>query len=727
MKLFLLLERGASVTQANKASAITGAKEIAIEKLFGGIPAMGKGAIGIDNVMNKFIKSSIGKTIVSRASQAIGEGAEEVVSSVLQPFVQRAIYNPQAEFATFDELTQAFGGGTIASLILGVPVDIANATKTASIGKQYQKQAEDAQAQRTDYKIGALMEANEAAEWAKYRDEARQILPAVESAQKNLVNNLHKAVDGLGFEVIDPAPKSAESTADKIYRKRNNEGIANYSIASIKDHTRASVIVNNIKDISQAVEALKQVYPDLQGEVLRQKGGYIGYHLTVKGTDGINSEIQLVTPDSLRIKKIDDEFYQKWRNVDKNKMSAKEQMSMIADRKFTKKLWDAYYSGIAPDVMDSTFSSVTGETRHQMPSASAFSNDVQTPFLNSKINSLEPGTIESNLPSLVKPYSMSAIDNTPPVSDNITPKDENVNGNESIADADIMTADFDSLTPRQQAQRVIFKGEYLSEAHIHKSIQPVMVKEAGNDVVNSTEQASYTAANAQASISDVNVPKVQENYLQEGVHTAEMQKVIQEYDNAVDEGLVRFVKRVLNREVSNKYSYKMQYLSERAANDIKKLIGIEAIDYNYVLDGNAVEHINKGHGQNGTSNQSMANMEDLGRMQYVLDNYDNVKILKNAKGNVVTSFNYRNSDNTQAQEIMFTKRINGSYYVVVAIPDSKAHKLHIVSAYKSEARQVRNANAPGTTSETPLPVTPLNNFNVQQKDNNVKHNIKDEA
>ncbi|MEG1657401.1 MAG: hypothetical protein RR292_07990, partial [Christensenellaceae bacterium] len=336
---------GASVTQANKASAITGAKEIAIEKLFGGIPAMGKGAIGIDNVMNKFIKSSIGKTIVSRASQAIGEGAEEVVSSVLQPFVQRAIYNPQAEFATFDELTQAFGGGTIASLILGVPVDIANATKTASIGKQYQKQAEDAQAQRTDYKIGALIEANEAAEWAKYRDEARQILPAVESAQKNLVNNLHKAVDGLGFEVIDPAPKSAESTADKIYRKRNNEGIANYSIASIKDHTRASVIVNNIKDISQAVEALKQVYPDLQGEVLQKQSGYVGYHLTISGTGGINSEIQIATPESLRIKKIDDEFYQKWRNVDEKSMTDAQKKEHLKDKAFTQKLWKDYYAG----------------------------------------------------------------------------------------------------------------------------------------------------------------------------------------------------------------------------------------------------------------------------------------------------------------------------------------------------------------------------------------------
>ncbi|MEG1393677.1 MAG: hypothetical protein RSC60_05310, partial [Christensenellaceae bacterium] len=59
-------------------------------------------------------------------------------------------------------------------------------------------------------------------------------------------------------------------------------------------------------------------------------------------------------------------------------------------------------------------------------------------------------------------------------------------------------------------------------------------------------QASYTAANAQASISDVNMPKVQENYLQEGVHTAEMQKVIQEYDNAVDEDLVAFAQNVMN-------------------------------------------------------------------------------------------------------------------------------------------------------------------------------------
>ncbi|MEG0915279.1 MAG: hypothetical protein RSG57_05960, partial [Christensenellaceae bacterium] len=235
--------------------------------------------------------------------------------------------------------------------------------------------------------------------------------------------------------------------------------------------------MNNIKDISQAVEALKQVYPDLQGEVLQKQSGYVGYHLTISGTGGINSEIQIATPESLRIKKIDDEFYQKWRNVDEKSMTDAQKKEHLKDKAFTQKLWKDYYAGFTPDVISKASSSVKGLESIQVPMTPW--NAAQLPSKNSNIsNTSEDGTMASNLPPSVKPYSMSAIDNTPPVSDNITPKDENVNGNESIADADIMTADFDSLTPRQQAQRVIFKGEYLSEAHIHKSIQPVMVKEA---------------------------------------------------------------------------------------------------------------------------------------------------------------------------------------------------------------------------------------------------------
>ncbi|MEG0258218.1 MAG: hypothetical protein RR632_07945, partial [Christensenella sp.] len=259
------------------------------------------------------------------------------------------------------------------------------------------------------------------AEWIKYRDEARQILPAVESAQKNLVNNLHKAVDVLGFDVIDPAPKSAESTADKIYRKRNNEGNTDYNITTLKDHTRASVTVNNLSDISQAVEAIKQVYPDLHGEVLQKQSGYVGYHLTIRGAGGINSEIQITTPEALRIKKIDDEFYQKWRNIDEKSMTDVQKKEHLKDKAFTQKLWNDYYAGFTPDVISKASSSVKGLESIQVPMTPW--NAAQLPSKNSNIsNTSEDGTIASNLPPSVKPYSMSAIDNTPPISDNVTPK-----------------------------------------------------------------------------------------------------------------------------------------------------------------------------------------------------------------------------------------------------------------------------------------------------------------
>lgn len=119
------LIKGADLETAIKAGRATGIMEVAIERLFGGIPGLGKGLItGPKEMVEKFITSPVGRAAVNRVGAAVGEGAEEIVAELVEPFIKRYYYDPDAPMPTTEELLMAFGGGGVASLILGIPVDV---------------------------------------------------------------------------------------------------------------------------------------------------------------------------------------------------------------------------------------------------------------------------------------------------------------------------------------------------------------------------------------------------------------------------------------------------------------------------------------------------------------------------------------------------------------------------------------------------------------------------
>ena len=64
---------------------------------------------------------------------------------------------------------------------------------------------------------------------------------------------------------------------------------------------------------------------------------------------------------------------------------------------------------------------------------------------------------------------------------------------------------------------------------------------------------------------------------------------------------------------------------------------------------------------------------------------------------------------------MYRKKVNGTYYIVEAVPDSKYKKLWVVSAYMSEkggVTQAPNAQGPGNTPNASLASPP--NLNIAQ-------------
>ena len=267
----------------------------------------------------------------------------------------------------------------------------------------------------------------------------------------------------------------------------------------------------------------------------------------------------------------------------------------------------------------------------------------------------------------------------------------------------------------QIAQRLESLGENTQDA---VRLSAVVQKQAEGDKLTRAEKrlfrGSENAQNVAAEIKSSTSDAVEDSQMS---LKKDIETIKQEYKKAVNPKIVDFVNKVRNfknKEAANKVHIELTGVTEREVHDIKKLTGIDTSEYKRSMDGNAVEHIEKDHGENGASDHSMSDVEDLARIEYVLDNYDDIE--KGTADKVYTK--YMNSDNTPAAKVIYSKRVNGNYYVVEAVPDSKAKTLCIISAYKEKAEgvsQVLNMSEdPQLTSQTPHAFAPSDN-NISQK------------
>ena len=114
------LNNGATMEQATGYALADAAMETGIEMLFGGVPFLNKGVAKVEELSAKYLKTAAGQVLANRLMDITGEGIEEVASSIIEPFLKRAFYDKDAEFATLSDMAAAFGGGALVSAILGV-------------------------------------------------------------------------------------------------------------------------------------------------------------------------------------------------------------------------------------------------------------------------------------------------------------------------------------------------------------------------------------------------------------------------------------------------------------------------------------------------------------------------------------------------------------------------------------------------------------------------------
>lgn len=160
----------------------------------------------------------------------------------------------------------------------------------------------------------------------------------------------------------------------------------------------------------------------------------------------------------------------------------------------------------------------------------------------------------------------------------------------------------------------------------------------------------------------------------------EKQNMIRSYLQSVDTKIKDFVQRVKGGDTTFRRQ-KIGDGSNRAAKDIGDLLGIDVKGYSHNINTNGVQHIiNRHTGKSGGHDDTMSVDDDIARVGWVLENYDNVELLTE-NGEQVYSSEFSDSNNNPAPQIRFVKKIDGNYYVVEAAYENKYHKLWVQSAY----------------------------------------------
>lgn len=185
--------------------------------------------------------------------------------------------------------------------------------------------------------------------------------------------------------------------------------------------------------------------------------------------------------------------------------------------------------------------------------------------------------------------------------------------------------------------------------------------------------------------------------------------------------IANLVQRVLSGDFKANDKVYLGTVSSQNAARIQEITGINVEGFRVAIEARQIEHILNRHGIEGSADHSMAQVSDISKIQYTLDNPDSIT----PAGKTSAYVYMRNGKNRTADTVLYEKDIGGkSYYTVQAIADTKAKTLYVVSAfigesgYKKGTPQFTNAKSLGATSETAAVDVPTGN--VAQTGTNVK-------
>lgn len=167
-------------------------------------------------------------------------------------------------------------------------------------------------------------------------NDVNAIYESAKAQQKELDRIGRSIAEKEGFpEYQDFSPKSIESMENKVKRKGGD-----YSLASMKDHTRNKIVMNSWNDVPKVINDLTEMFGGEPAvEFVTNDWGYKGLHITGRFDNGLGWELQLSTPEDWPRKLRSDAIYDKWRNVQLDNASPKEIMGYMNAMRESKAMW----------------------------------------------------------------------------------------------------------------------------------------------------------------------------------------------------------------------------------------------------------------------------------------------------------------------------------------------------------------------------------------------------
>lgn len=142
--------------------------------------------------------------------------------------------------------------------------------------------------------------------------------------------------------------------------------------------------------------------------------------------------------------------------------------------------------------------------------------------------------------------------------------------------------------------------------------------------------------------------------------------------------MLSMIDKVYNGNFKANEKVYLGIVANTTATEIYRLTGVNVDGFRVSIEARQIEHILKDHGKNGKTDRSMSNPSDIAKIEYTLENYDDIS----CSGKTQAYTHMVNGKNRTVNTILYEKNIGEkSYYVVQAIPNTNAKTLYIVTAF----------------------------------------------
>lgn len=171
-------------------------------------------------------------------------------------------------------------------------------------------------------------------------------------------------VEKYGGKFKEARVKRTEDMLGKVARKFN-EGTQGYDVLTMKDHVGSRIILPSEEALPAAIDELKAA--GWAPEIVQNKTGYYGLHMSKRTPSGISMEIQLQTPKSSPIYDVTHDMFSEFRKSNILKLTKEEQAAAARAGEQSKAAWDNYLAGISPETRAAISESMSGLAEKNSP------------------------------------------------------------------------------------------------------------------------------------------------------------------------------------------------------------------------------------------------------------------------------------------------------------------------------------------------------------------------